>query len=364
MTMETVTIALSPAQFGEREAILVECGQFSATAFRFESGVCALRLENSVGSATILPWQGQQVWSAHFHGRELTMKSMFDQPKPNASYLETYGAFLLHCGATAMGVPGPEDSHPIHGELPNAPYQGAYLELGEDERGPYIAVGGWYRHTVAFTCNYTAEPLTKVHADSGVLDVTMDITNHKVTPMEWMYLAHINFRPVEQGRLVYSAPCDPEHARVRTSIPSHVRPPAGYREFLDELAKDPAKHNVFSNELPFDPEVCFFLDYQPDGAGWAHSLQVHPEGGADYVSHRPDQLDKVIRWIANNGDQGAMGLALPATAEPEGYTAEKAKGYIRTLAPGETTRIELKAGALTPEQAEQKETLVADILGA
>ena len=210
-------------------------------------------------------------------------------------------------------------------------------------------MGGWYRHTVAFTCNYTAEPLTKVHADCGVLDVTMDITNHKVTPMEWMYLAHINFRPVEQGRLVYSAPCDPEHARVRTSIPSHVRPPAGYREFLAELAKDPAKHNVFSNDLPYDPEACFFLDYQADAAGWAH---------------RPEQLDKVIRWIANNGDQGAMGLALPATAEPEGYTAEKAKGYVRMLAPGDTTRIELQAGALTPAQAAEKEKVVSGILGA
>lgn len=363
MSMETVTIALSPAQFGERESLLVECGDFTATAFRFGSGVCAVRLANAVGSIVMLPWQGQQIWSAHFHGRELTMKSMFDQPRAGVGYLETYGAFLLHCGATAMGVPGPGDSHPLHGELPNAPYQCAYLELGEDADGPYLALGGWYRHTVAFTCNYTAEPLTKLHADSGILDVTLDITNHKVTPMEWMYLAHINFRPVEQARLVYSAPCDPEHARVRTSIPSHVRPPAGYREFLQELARDPAKHNVFSNDLPFDPEVCFFLDYQADAAGWAHSLQVLPAGGADYVGHRPDQLDKVVRWIANNGDQGAMGLALPATAEPEGYTAEKAKGFVRLLPPGETTRIELRAGALTPEQAAAKTALVAEILG-
>ncbi|MBT7163385.1 MAG: DUF4432 family protein [Victivallales bacterium] len=363
MSMEPVIIALTPAQFGEREAILAECGEFTATAFRFESGVCALRLMNAVGSATVLPWQGQQIWSAHFHGRELTMKSMFEQPQPHASYLETYGAFLLHCGATAMGVPGPEDTHPLHGELPNAPYQGAYLELGEDEDGGYIAIGGWYRHTVAFTCNYTAEPLIKLRAESGLMDVTMDITNHKVTPMEWMYLAHINFRPVDQARLVYSAPCDPDHVRVRTSIPPHVRPPAGYREFLAELAEDPGMHNVFSDELSYDPEVCFFLDYEADAEGWAHTLQVLPEGGADYVGHRPEQLDKVIRWIASNGDQGAMGMALPATAEPEGYAAEKAKGHILTLGPGHTTRIELRAGALTPEQAAEKTAAVASILG-
>ena len=362
MSMETVTVALSPAQFGEREAILVESGQLSATAFRYESGVCALRLANAVGSATVLPWQGQQIWSAHFHGRELTMKSMFDQPRPGVGYLQTYGAFLLHCGATAMGNPGPGDTHPLHGELPNAPYQGAYLELGEDDGVPYIAIGGWYQHTVAFTCNYTAEPLVKLHADSGLLDISMDLTNHKVTPMEWMYLAHVNFRPVEQARLAYSAPCDPEHTRVRNVIPSHIRPPAGYREFLAELAGNPAKHNVFRNDLPFDPEVCFYLDYRADAEGWAHSMQVLPEGGADYVAHRPEQLPKVVRWIANNGDQGAMGLALPATAEPDGYTAEKAKGNVRILAPGETTRIELRAGALTPEETGRTSEAIRQIL--
>jgi len=363
MPMDSAIIALCPAQFGERESVLLECGPFRAVACRYPSGVCALRLENAVGSITSLPWQGQQIWSAHFYGRELTMKSMFDQPRPGVGYLESYGAFLLHCGATSMGVPAAVDSHPLHGELPNAPYQAAHLELGEDDEGRYLALGGSYRHTVAFSSNYTAAPLVKLRPDSGVLDISLEIANHKTTPMEWMYLAHINFRPVEKARLVYSAPCDPEHVRVRSSIPSHVKPKPGYREFLGELARNPGQHNVFSKDLPFDPEVCFYLDYQTDAAGWAHTLQMLPDGGADYVAHRPDQLDKLIRWIASNGDQGAMGMALPATAEPEGYTAEKAKGNIRVLGPGEAVRIAYKAGALHPAAAAEKAALVARILG-
>ena len=59
-------------------------------------------------------------------GRQLTMRSMFDQPQATRNYLETYGGFLIHCGFTAMGVPTKEDSHPLHGELPNAPYRQAY----------------------------------------------------------------------------------------------------------------------------------------------------------------------------------------------------------------------------------------------
>ena len=63
-----------------------------------------------------------------------------------------------------MGVPAAGDTHPLHGELPNAPYQSAYIVLGEDAGGAYIGLGGRYQHTVAFSTNYAAEPLVKLYA--------------------------------------------------------------------------------------------------------------------------------------------------------------------------------------------------------
>jgi len=362
MTQRTVRINLVPEQFGEKERILVECGDLASVAFTFSTGVPAIRLSNGLGNIVMLPWQGQQIWSATFQGRELTMRSMFDEPRPTRSYLETYGAFMLHCGATTMGVPGPEDAHPLHGELPNAKYHAAFLEIGEDDGGAYISLGGCYHHTVAFTCNYTAKPSVKLHTGSALLHISMLLTNLMRNPMEWMYLAHLNFRPVEQARLVYSAPCDREHARIRMSIPTHIPCPPGYREFLNELAADPGKHNVFSNDLPFNPEVCLYLDYLADAEGWAHSMQVLPDGSADYVGHRPDQLEKVIRWIANTGDQAAMGLCLPATAEPEGFHAEKEKGNIKSLAGGQSVRIDLQAGTLAPPEAAATAEIIRKLL--
>jgi hypothetical protein len=38
------------------------------------------------------------------------------------------------------------------------------------------------------------------------------------------------------------------------------------------------------------------IDYLADEEGWAHSLQVHPDGSADYVRHRPTELDKSMRY--------------------------------------------------------------------
>ena len=98
-------ITLKPGMFAENEQTLVEHGPLSASTFRFSTGVCGLRLRNDEGELVLLPFQGQQVWSVSFQGRNLTMKSMFDEPRATRDYLGTYGGFLLHCGATAMGVP-------------------------------------------------------------------------------------------------------------------------------------------------------------------------------------------------------------------------------------------------------------------
>src|SRR5512143_1538732 len=120
-------IHLYPEIFSLQEKALLSALPFQATVFRFPTGVCGLRMQNDRGTLVMLPFQGQQIWTAEFESRNLTMKSMFDVPHPTRTYLENYGGFLLHCGATAMGVPTAQDNHPLHGELPNAPYEQAWL---------------------------------------------------------------------------------------------------------------------------------------------------------------------------------------------------------------------------------------------
>ncbi len=363
MSGET-TIELQPYFFHEAKKKLAEYEVLTASTFVYPSGVCALRLVNQVGQIIMLPFQGQQIWHAEFYGRPLTMKSMFDQPYPTTVYLNTYGGFLVHCGATAMGVPTEKDTHPLHGELPNATYQTAQLLIGQDERGPYLGVTGSFQYTVAFNHNYQAVPLVKFYANSSKIFVSMTIKNLKRSPMELMYLAHANFRPVDNGRLVYSAPCDPQHVRVRSSIPSHIRPLAGYQEFLQDLAAHPEKHNVLSPDLAFDPEVVFFIDYLADPSGWAHTMQVHPNRSADFISHRPAELAHGVRWISRTADQDCLGLILPATAEPEGYTAEKAKGNIKVLPPGGEFHFDLEMGALTAAEATTMEQKINQIVAS
>lgn len=360
-TQETI-IPLYPGFFGERERPLVESGPLAASTFRYENGICGLRLKNDLGELVMLPFQGQQIWSAEFNGRNLTMKSMFAEPRPTIVFLETFGGFLVHCGATAMGVPSKDDSHPIHGELPNAPYQKAHLVIGQDEHGEYFGLGGSYQHTVAFSHNYLAEPLVRLYAGTSLIWVSLTVTNLKQSEMDLMYLAHINFRPVDYGRLIYSAYQIPQHVLVRTSIPSHIKPKPGYVEFIQELKEHPEKHHIMTPGLGFDPEVVFFVDYLADEAGWAHTMQVHPDGTADYVRHRPTELDKGIRWICRTPDQDALAMVEPGTAQTEGYSAEKVKGNIKILPPGGRFHCDIQAGMLTPQEAQQLEEKVTRLI--
>lgn len=56
-------INLKKSFFGDREFVLTENGGMRATAFRYASGVEALKIENDRGYFIILPFQGQQIWA-------------------------------------------------------------------------------------------------------------------------------------------------------------------------------------------------------------------------------------------------------------------------------------------------------------
>jgi len=53
-----------------------------------------------------------------------------------------------------MGNPSAGDNHPLHGELPNAPYKEVQLIAGKDNKGSYMVLKGRYRYKVAFSYNY------------------------------------------------------------------------------------------------------------------------------------------------------------------------------------------------------------------
>ena len=139
MARETNKINLFPHLFLQHEIEFLSAANMKALVFRYPSGVCAVRIINKRGEVVVLPFHGQQVWDAQFDGRRIKMETAVKEPKESQDFLSNMGGFLFHCGMGAMGSPGPDDDHPIHGELVNAKYQHAYLETGSDENGSFIS---------------------------------------------------------------------------------------------------------------------------------------------------------------------------------------------------------------------------------
>ena len=340
--------------FTDAKKTILEAGEFSAEIFRYSTGVEAVTVRNAKGFITVLPFMGQMIWRMEFLGHNLVMKSIYDEPEVcYHDYGESYGCFLMHCGLTAMGNPTPEDTHTPHGELPIAKYKTAYILTGCDEKGSYIGVGGVYSHKRAYLLNYDFMPEYRLYAGASTLEVTSTITNNKDLPLEYFYLCHINYRPVDGAKLYYTA--SPADIKVHHEVPEGYRPDwaAKTNEYLARLDADPSIMNtVDSATQSYAPEIVFTVRYQADADGCAHTMQQLPDGYACYVKHRPAELPFGVRWIARTDDEEAMGMVLPATAEHMGYLYCKKMGYERYLATGESTTFHITTGILTPEEAE------------
>lgn len=345
-------IILKKYFFTELERTLADIGELNASIFIYKSGVHGVKLENQKGYIIVTPFKGQQIWDAVFCGRRLTMKSTYNEPVNTDFFLDTYGCFLMHCGALRMGCPGPEDDHPLHGELPVAGYNTAEIVLGKDEKGRYIGVTGEYEYNRAFGDNYTARPLARLYEGSSLIDSSITITNKSNYPMELMYMNHINFRPVEHGKIYQSAKWTNENMAVRTSIPEHVNASQKYIEFLDKLKENPGLTREINPDDEYDPEIAFFINTPGvDKDGLAHYMQLHPDGSADYVCYKPEELDHATRWIMRTRNQEALGLALPATCDPEGYTSEKKKGNVKIIPENASVTFSVTTGYLDNKEA-------------
>ena len=355
-------LILEKNMFGRDERRIMTYADMEVSTFMYSTGVEAVKLKNNRGYIIMLPFQGQQIWDAVWDGKSIRMQNFFDEPVKSELLLDSYGAFLFHCGALRMGCPAPEDDHPLHGELPGAAYQEASVLFGEDEKGAFIGITGSFKYTKAFGDKYEAVPAAKIHQDDAVADISMTVRNLASYPMDLMYMCHVNFLPVDNGELIQPTGWSTDDMKIRSSIPAHVKPTKKFLEFMDELKDKPEATRILRPEDEYNPEIVFYINnLRKDENDMTHMLQKHTDGSAEYISYNPEVLNHTVRWILKNDDQKVIGMALPSTCDPEGYTAEKAKGNVRTLEAGAEFTFRVSAGHLDSEKTGKIEKLINTI---
>jgi hypothetical protein len=344
--------ALQRSSFGQKERVAAEFGGLSASLFRYDTGIEAIRLSHARGSVVVLPYMGQMVWSAQFDGVELAMQSMFPAPRPAKVIVETYGCLAYHAGILRNGVPTSDDTHILHGEAPCADMDQAGIACGADAQGRWIAVTGERDYAMGFGAHYLATPRVVLREGATTIEIEMQVENLSAAPMDLMYMCHVNFAFAEGARIVQSAPFTPEHVVTRTAIPGHVTPTDDYRALLAELAANPARMERLNEPRRYDPEQVFYIKgAKPAADGLVHYMMQRREGDAFAIAWDPQVMPHTIRWVLANSDQRVAAFAMPATCEPEGYTAEKRKGHVRSLAGGATARFLTYVGYVDPAQA-------------
>ncbi|MGA2547475.1 MAG: DUF4432 family protein [Rectinemataceae bacterium] len=317
--------------FTEKEHELLKSSSYSVDIFRYRSGVEAIRIRAGRGEIIWLPYLGQQIWDWGVDGKSQKFEGFVQEPSYGRSFLQNYGAFLIHCGMTAMGNPAANDTHPQHGELPLARFDEAWIEIIQEDRQEVLSLNGRLHWHVPFVAEYHCFPSVRISSDGLSLHTELRLENPTAGIMDYMYLAHINFPFSVAKKIMSTVPFDPKHVSIRNEI-------------IPGLSANPESIKQIEQKVNYEPELVAIVNYR-DGAGEsAGSILVCSDGTSRWVSQETPVLDHHVIWITHNADRGACGFHLPSTAGPEGFEREKAKGNIKHLMPGSSVTMRYACG--------------------
>lgn len=332
-------INLSHEMFSKSEFELYKDADFTATTFTYPSGIEALKVENSRGYLTFLPFNGLIIWDAVFDGVSLKMKDMFKQPMPAKEIADTYGCFQFTSGLLANGTPGPEDNYQLHGEFPTTSMDNAYLELEDGS----VTINAEYEYVKGFGDHYFTRPSVTMRKDSGLFDIKQYVKNlSNYQPMPLQYLCHMNYAYVADATISSNIPDDA--FQLRQTIPAHVHPTPEWSKFNDALKASGELINKLDDPDHYDPEIVFFSkdlrDVKPEA-----EFRVNIGDGHNFLTkYDTSEFPIATRWILYNEDQQVNAFVIPGTSTPEGKHAAEQAGTLIMLKAQESRSFKVTTG--------------------
>lgn len=241
-------------------------------------------------------------------------------------WLRSFGGGLLAgCGLRHAGSPEAEDGMRadgplgLHGRLSNTPAETISVTQGWVDGSYRLSISGVVREVSFYGENLELVRTISTALGDNSITVTDVVSNRGVRPSPLMMLYHIN---VGFPLLGESAVLD---ARIEGTTPRNA-----------DAAKGIADWARCQKPTPGYSEQCFYHDIAADADGMARMTLRNPEARmAIEIAYRKAELPFFTQWKMMGEQEYVVGLE-PGNCHPEGQSAEKAMGTLKTLAPDET----------------------------
>ncbi|HJZ45567.1 MAG TPA: aldose 1-epimerase family protein [Roseiflexaceae bacterium] len=290
---------------------------------------------------SVLIDRGLDIGAASLDGFPLAWRSSSGVTHPalfepqGAGWLRGFGGGLLTtCGLTAAGASGEDElgAYGLHGRASALP---ASLTAagGRWEGDDYvIAIEGQTRETAVFGFDLLLTRRISARLGERRLTIEDRVENMGDTPAPLMLLYHCNFGfplVAAGSQLLMNG---------ETPVPRDTAAVAGL-----------AGHARFEAPVPGYAEQVFFHAPRADQGGMVTAAIVNRaldggQGLAAYVRYRQVELPNLIEWKQMGAGTYVVGLE-PANCLVMGRAAERKRGTLQMLAPGESRSFLVELGA-------------------
>lgn len=333
----------------KREELLSHVGAISQiggiTPFEYSQGkgkgTSCLRVRTGPDlEFIVLPDRGMDVLEAHHKGRSLCWHSPTRVVNPayydprGVQWLKSFGGGLLTtCGLATAGSPSEDagDQLGLHGAISNVPAENLSWREAWQGDDLILSINGAVREVGVFMPNLVLSRTITTSLGSKQIQIADEVENEGFRESPLMIVYHCNFGfPLLTGRSrIYarSAKVEPRNAEAAKGLDSwdHYEPPQGGIE-----------------------ERVFYHQMQADANGRVTVVLVSDDETKDFgvaLRYAKATLPEFVQWKMPGVNHYILGLE-PANCRVDGRKAERERGTLQTLKPGEKKQFAIEIEVL------------------
>ncbi len=306
-----------------------------------ERGVRAVRLYNAAGiDLTVVPDRGMSLMELTLNGTPLPFFSSVGIAHPafyepgGAGWLRTWpGGFSTPCGLTQVGSPGTDEGEDLglHGRAANLPAREVRCGGLWQKDNYTVWAEGKVVQTAMFGEHISLHRRVWMWLGDPRIWIEDTVENQGFEPTPFMLLQHFNlgFPLVDVGS--------------QLKLPLHSTQPVD-----DEARANLDQCLTFEAPRPHCPEQVFYHDLTADASGMVEVKLVNPafehsRGLGVTWKYLLKDYPVLAEWKMMGEGNYVVGVE-PANCHVEGRAAERQRGSLQTLLPGEVRKMMIEIG--------------------